>query len=43
MEEQKKENKSYHLLYIGLIALLLGGLVFTSLKLKKQKETIMFF
>lgn len=40
MEEQKKENKSYHLLYIGLIALLLGGLVFTSLKLKKQKETI---
>ena len=40
MEEQRKENKSYHLLYIGLIALLLGGLVFTSLKLKKQKETI---
>lgn len=40
MGEQNKENKSHHALYIALIALLLGGLVFTSLKLKKQKETI---
>lgn len=41
MEEQKKqESKNYHFLYIGLIALLLGGLIFTSLKLKKQTETI---
>lgn len=40
MEEQKQDNKSYHFLYIALIALLVGGLIFTSLKLKKQKETI---
>ena len=35
MEEQKQDNKSYHFLYIALIALLVSGLIFTSLKLKK--------
>ena len=38
--ENKKSGNNIHLLYLALIALLVGGLVFTSLKLKKSTETI---
>jgi len=33
-------NKKLHAMYIVLIALLIGGLVYTNVKLKKSKETI---
>ncbi|MEN9448337.1 MAG: hypothetical protein RJA25_1627 [Bacteroidota bacterium] len=33
-------NNKVHLLYIALIALLIGGLVYTNVSLKKSKETI---
>ncbi|HRG35778.1 MAG TPA: hypothetical protein PK355_05805, partial [Chitinophagales bacterium] len=33
-------NSKVHAMYILLIALLIGGLVYTNLKLKKSKETI---
>lgn len=36
----QNSNSKIHALYILLILLLLGGLVFTNLKLKKSKETI---
>jgi hypothetical protein len=36
----QNSNSKIHALYIVLILLLLGGLVFTNLKLKKSKETI---
>ena len=37
----QNSNSKIHALYIVLILLLLGGLVFTNLKLKKSKETIL--
>jgi hypothetical protein len=36
----QQSNSKIHALYIALILLLLGGLVFTNLKLKKSKEVI---
>ena len=39
-QNEKKPGNNIHLLYLALIALLVGGLVFTSLKLKKSTETI---
>lgn len=39
-ENAPKSNGKLHAMYIVLIALLIGGLVYTNLKLKKSKETI---
>jgi hypothetical protein len=39
-ENTSKTNSKLHAIYILLIALLIGGLVYTNLKLKKSKETI---
>ena len=38
--ENKQSGNNIHLLYLALIALLIGGLVYTSMKLKKSTETI---
>ncbi len=38
--ETSNSNGKLHAMYIVLIALLIGGLVYTNLKLKKSKETI---
>lgn len=38
--ENKRSGNNIHLLYLALIALLIGGLVYTSMKLKKSTETI---
>ena len=40
MSENTNSNGKLHAIYIALILLLIGGLVFTNLKLKKSKETI---
>ncbi len=40
MAENENSNGKLHAMYIVLIALLIGGLVYTNLKLKKSKETI---
>lgn len=37
---ESNSNSKVHLMYIALIALLIGGLVYTNVKLKKSKETI---
>ncbi len=39
-ENASNSNGRLHAMYIVLIALLIGGLVYTNLKLKKSKETI---
>ena len=36
----QNSNSKIHTLYILLIALLIGGLVYTNVRLKKSKETI---
>ena len=38
--ENQKSNSKLHAIYIVLIALLIGGLVYTNFMLKKSKETI---
>ncbi|MCB0507329.1 MAG: hypothetical protein KDD21_03405 [Bacteroidetes bacterium] len=39
-ENNNQSNSKLHAMYIVLIALLIGGLVYTNLRLKKSKETI---